>query len=661
MTLETLFSAFSFSSIFLAVLAFGIFLPGFLLLRILLGKKNLNHLEAILFSFALGIGIVDASLLTLGNLGALLTAFNIALWYVLLIALFAATLFWRKIPLFLKENDPIFSSTKNFQIGVVIIILVFFIKAFYLNGTILPTATDLGHHLYWSKLTTDTQMLPTYQKQEIITSEDGSFTVSEPSPISDFIIGEHLPLSFIHIFTDASYFGTFPLLFLFLLNITSVLGFSILCFFFCKHIFSERKAFPLSPSSFFLLALFVFGGLFALASPEMKFVSGGVIGNLFGNFFLPLTLLALFKTLMEKSAPWLTVFLLLTATLAYTHHLSTLVILYVLFFLTLTLLIFWRQAFFQSCKDWLPLIWKPNVLAALAGIALFAAFIALPTYLETNAVGTALGTPTKTTRTGMSFLELTLSNSAYKLGLAIFSLIIIASFTRLRNNLAAVILFAYGAILLVMTLTPNLVFLDIPSNRISHYLSYPLTLLALFATFFILEKYLPRFSHQQNFFKNPFFIGGSVLFFLALVAPGLEDNSKTLVTNDQALYVQETFKAADYLKGHVAPGELILKDHNFIQASDTWMKLFFSQDYNYPFSRSYFKRYEDNPDREHCTLAMISTPNTAFGKKCYQDLPVRFLVVNPKFDQAQFLSSPKFSLIYSSPDVAVLLYSPDNQ
>jgi hypothetical protein len=34
----------------------------------------------------------------------------------------------------------------------------------------------------------------------------------------------------------------------------------------------------------------------------------------------------------------------------------------------------------------------------------------MPTYIETQAVGTALGTPTKTTRTGLSFYQITFSS-----------------------------------------------------------------------------------------------------------------------------------------------------------------------------------------------------------------------------------------------------------
>lgn len=644
--------AFLFSTSFMLVLFLGIVLPGYLLKKAVVPLASFTSLESFFLSFALGIGILDASLLLLGNIPLPLNALTIGAWYGALFLLLAGVLWYRGIPL--RENSlPLFPAKKEMRVAVIFIVLLFFVKIFYLYGTLLPTATDLGHHLYWAKLTTDSQALPVYEKEEVTRSEDGHYAMSEPEAISDFIIGEHLPISFIHIFTNASYFGPFPILFLFFLNISSVFTLALLFFWIGKGIVSQEKWATVLPSSFFLAALFVFGALFSLASPEMKFVSGGVIGNLFGNFFIPLIFLLLLRALTEKSAPLFSLTLILIATLAYTHHLSSFILLFVFACTFLTCLCFWQKRFFLEIKDWVLLACKPAPLITLGLIILFALLVALPTYLETNAVGTAVGTPTKDTRTGLTLAQLTASNSAFKLGLAFFGLLLIVGMASLRRNLGTAFLFAYAFVLLIMTMTPQLLLVDIPSSRISHYLSFPITLLALLAILALIEKFGKEnlFGRQQ--LRNSFFVGGTLILWLALIAPGLEDNGRTLTTNTQGLYVKETFSAAEYLQKHVQPGELILKDHNFIEASDTWMKLFFSEGYNYPLSRSFFKRYEDNPDREQCTLAMIATPNTSFGKQCYQDLPVRYLVVNPKFDQAQFLKSSQFSLVYSSPDVAI--------
>lgn len=648
-------NAFLLSAGFLLVLVFGIFLPGFLIKRNLAPKVAFTSIEALLLSFALGIGIIDFSLLVLGRLHIGLNVFTISIWYVALLLGLFLLLSLRRIS-FMHSPLPLVENKRGLTVAALFIALMFFVKVFYLSGTILPTSTDLGHHLYWAKLTSDTQMLPVYAKQEIIGQENNSYSLSQPEAISDFIIGEHLPLSFVHIFTGASYFGTFPLLFLFLLNIGSVLALATLAYYLGKHIVEDGNWSHIKSEHFFLLGLFVFGGLFALASPEMKFVSGGVIGNLFGNLFIPLILLVLLRALSEKSAPLFALLFLLITILAYTHHLSTFILLFILLFTAFSLLIFWHKDFFQESKKWLLAFLRPVSLGTFLSILFFAFLVALPTYLETNAVGTAVGTPTKDTRTGLTLAQLTASNSAFKLGLALAGLFLIALHVRLRKNLGSALLFGYGIVLLIMTMTPQLLLVDIPSNRIAHYLSFPLGLLALFTVLFLVEKSNILTQTKGAPLQNPLFIAGILIAWLALVAPGLEDNGKTLTINSQGLYVQETFSAARYLQEHVKDTELILKDHNFIEASDTWMKLFFSKDYNYPLSRSFFKRYEDNPGREQCTLAMIATPNTPFGKQCYQDLPVRYLVVNPHFDQAQFTKSSEFSLIYSSPNIAIFQY-----
>jgi hypothetical protein len=78
------------------------------------------------------------------------------------------------------------------------------------------------------------------------------------------------------------------------------------------------------------------------------------------------------------------------------------------------------------------------------------------------------------------------------------------------------------------------------------------------------------------------------------------------------------------------------------------MKLFFMRGYEYPLSRGFFKRYEDETKpREQCTLLMISTPNLPEGKRCYEDLLVNLIAVNPAYDAAQFEKSSSFSRIYT--------------
>ncbi len=654
-----IFDAFLTPLLTLATIFLGIFLPGAILLLPLHKKFSLSILEFFLVAFGLGITFINTSLLILGNLGFTLNLMTLCIWYGLFFFVSILFLFFTHNLSFPKLH-PFLLTKKSWQIAAIILLTSFFIKGFYLSQSILPTTTDLGHHLYWAKVTSDTGLLPTYEKQEIVVSEEGTYSVSDPTPIADFIIGEHLSIALIAIFTGASYFGIFPFIFLFLLNILALLSLAALVTYLGEKIITTLKWRHITKEHFFLSALFLFGILFSVASPEMKFVSGGVIGNLFGNLFIPLILLFFLRALTEKS-PWLIVLtLLLITNLAYTHHLSTFILLYIFIAFGIITLIFFGRAAIPEILSWLKLIPTRPVLIFLATLFLFASFIAIPTYLETNAVSTAVGTPTKDTRTGLSLFQLSASNSAFKVGAAFFALVIIVSLRAFRKSIIGVFLFAWGTVLLVMTLAPQLLLVNIPSNRIANYTSFPISILTLITFFVILEHLLkkssltkegPQYSHSYPFVFISFFL------LLTLFTPGLEDNGSTLPGKNNGAFVKQTFDAARYLEKNTTSDTRILKDHNFIEAGDTWMKLFFNRGYNYPFSRSFFKRYEDNPKREQCTLAMISTPNTPFGKKCYEEIQVEFVVVNPKYDKAQFQKSSAFSLVYFSPEIAIFKHT----
>lgn len=98
----------------------------------------------------------------------------------------------------------------------------------------------------------------------------------------------------------------------------------------------------------------------------------------------------------------------------------------------------------------------------------------------------------------------------------------------------------------------------------------------------------------------------------------------------------------------------MVKDHNYITA-DTWIKVFFAYDYSYPLSRSFFKRYETHPDREKCTLHMISTPNTPEAQICFENLSVKTILVNTEEDASQFLTSDDFYRIYQNDEHSLFI------
>jgi len=646
------------TSLFFLTIGILFFLPGWIFLRLFWKKNTFIPFESTIFSFGISIGIIDFLFIFLGTIGIHLDIFSllfslflcIGLTIVILRTISSLRRKQQKVaPLFQEQNIPSFHQKQGW-LFVAVLGLTFLIKTIYLSDAVLPTATDLGHHMYWSQMMSLTGSLPEYSKQNIITNEDGSFVLTEPQPIADFIIGEHIPFSAINMFSQLDFFSAFPVLFLFLINILSLLALVTLSLRFAtgiEHSFLSKKIF--TPQNIALATLFVFGPLYTLASPEAKFVSGGVVGNVIGNFFIPIILLALFRALKEKRPSFLALAFFLIFTLAYTHHLSTLVLLF-------SLVSFFIFYCFAHYKKIIPLLisWWKLLTASAPLVVLFCSIVfffavAMPTYIETHAVGTVLGTPTKTTRTGLSLPQINGATGQARVAFAFLG-VIVFTLLRFHRRYAFSLLFGWFFILLILSLHPEWLFINIPSNRIVTYLSFPLGLLTAFSI-------VALFSSIRNIstvfrFPSIFILLVSIVSFVFITGDGSSDNNQTLLPKDKALSTLQTFNASRFLAINSTPQDIIVKDHNYITA-DSWIKLFFNRDYAYPLSRGYFKRYEDNPNREQCTSLVISAPNTPLGKKCYEDLAIRFIVVNPHFDTAQFEKSISFSRIYSADDIHI--------
>lgn len=203
-----------------------------------------------------------------------------------------------------------------------------------------------------------------------------------------------------------------------------------------------------------------------------------------------------------------------------------------------------------------------------------------------------------------------------------------------------------------MAIAPDILFIDIPSNRVATYVSFPLTLLAAFSLTLLLSLSgsLSRLLSR----KAPVVIVGGALFvfFVLALSGGSFDNAGSL-SDSTHQESTETFATASWLADRNQPTDVILKDHNYL-AADAWMKLFFMRDYSYPLSRGLFSRYEDDGSRhEKCSLLMISAPNTPAARDCFHGTGTNLLVVNPHFDSAQFKKSTDTSLVYESDMVAV--------
>jgi hypothetical protein len=326
-----------------------------------------------------------------------------------------------------ESTTPHSWSKRGTVLFALLIILTVLLKTIYLSHAVLPTSTDLGHHMYWSALITKTGMLPEYAKRDIETDASGTYSVTEPEPIADFIIGEHLPFAAISILSGIGFFTAFPIVFLLFINLLALLALVALSRALAESFAESTDSHPFfTPERIALATLLFFGPLYTLASPQAKFVSGGVVGNTLGNLFIPLIILAYLRAFREKRSDFLALGFFLTFALAYIHHLSTLITLFALGASVLVFIIWQWQKIAAIAREWLALFLQPKPLVIALLACLFFFLVAMPTYIETRAVGTALGTPTKTTRTGLSLYQVTFSSGEARVALGLAGLFLIA-------------------------------------------------------------------------------------------------------------------------------------------------------------------------------------------------------------------------------------------
>lgn len=629
-----------------AVLFFGVLFlllgAGFVTWRFFFASHQPSFfIETLLFSFAIGITLIDFFMLLLGTTHIPLSGPLIAL-FLLTIPLVGGLIWYYKYPrapvIDQTRFQPLLRSKFERLTFFTLFILTLFLKTFYLSNAIVPTATDLGHHLYWAKVITETHHLPLYQERKVIDQPD-NIQLSQPEPIADFIIGEHLPFAALALLTGSNFFSAFPVVFLFLINILSLLTLVVLAY---RIVATSQLHQLIRPQFVALSVLFLCGPLYTLASPQEKFVSGGVIGNVMGNLLIPLILLLFLRAFQEKDSRLLGLGFLFAFTLAYTHHLSALMLLFILggsvLILTLSFIGHLQALFFRITS----ILFRPNPIAILLLSGIFFFFVAMPTYIETHAVNTAIGTPTKLTRIGLNFNQIIGAAGEARFALGIVGILLLL--VVFRRSFPSGLLLSWTLMLFIMAFRPSWLFIDIPSNRIGTYLSFPIGIVGAIGLAWLINI----FRNQKN----------SLLSFLLLITlfvysftSGFTDNGHTLLAAPKSEATLETFAAAQFLAERITPDDVILKDHNYIVA-DAWMKHFFMRDYFFPLSRGYFSRYETN-SRERCTLDMIAIPNTPRAQDCFQGTGVNYIVVNPQFDAPQFTKSPDFSRVYSSDKIHI--------
>lgn len=630
-------------------IAIGIilFLPGYSLILATRLYKNFSWLELFVIAFGSSIAIVNFLIILLGYSHIGITRISIIGIIILFSTVCYGIFYYRNKKsgvLFIKKettNDAL--SRKSTILVILLIFLTIFIKTIYFTDTIFPTTTDLGHHMYWTKQIVVTGNLPQYEKTDI----GSDFTIGVPLPMADFIIGEHLIFAAINLVSGVDFVSAFPALILFLVQIMSVLAIFVLT----REIF--KKASHNYGDAIAIMALFLIGPLYALASPQAKFVSGGVIGNTIGNLFIPLAILFYIRALSEKKSLFLSLALFITFGLTYTHHLSMFVFIFTAIFTVIAFAILNFKTIKSELLPLLKLLISPSVLAVLAAGIIFIFFIYTPTYLNQQAINTAVGAPSKATRTGLTLTQLKLTAGEARFAFAIAGILLLF-FARKIGEYRQAFIIGWVVALALMSLRPDWLFVDIPSNRIASYIVFPVAIVAasMIVHVFILLKD-GEYKNGRNYIGSSFVLAIFFAFMLFATTNGLFDNSQALNSASSTNKAIQTYAASKYLAQNSTEQDIVLKDHNYL-AGDSWIKLFFMRGYNYPLSRGYFKRYEDETKpREQCTNFMITLPSSPEAKQCFSGTKTDFIMVNPKIDGGQFTKLKDFWRIYSSDEVGI--------
>lgn len=614
---------------------FLFFLPGLaLLLTIPKTRTRLSLIEKSIISFPVGLVAVDFITILIAKLGININRPNIILVVAAFILLCLAIYFFTKDRTKNEKTFELNFGKREAGIFLLLIFLTIFIKTAYLKEAVFPTATDLGHHNYWIKIIVDTGKLPVYEERDII-GTNGDYSISEPEPIADFIIGEHLPLANLQLVSGLDFFSPSPVIFLFLINVLAALAIFILSY----RIFESKNT--------ALIAFLLIGPLWAISGSQVKYASGGVIGNTIGNLLIPVILYFTALAWKEKSSVIFALAVFCGLGLFYTHHLSAFIFIFVAVFSAIIYLIANWKKISSLAKTWLKILISPAVLAVIALGLIFVLHIYTPSYIQTNAVETAVGGPSKSTRAGLDWTQLKSVAGEARILFGVLGMLLILGLKRIKN-FGPVVMVGWSLSILVMAAKPQWLYLDIPSGRIANYIAYPLAILAAFFLVWLFKK-----TTSAVFF----------LIILFTLGTGLYDNSFSLKDPDQKgkVQTQETFSASRYLSERAGAQDSIVKDHNYLM-SDAWIKLFFMRDYNFPFSRSNFGRYEDpTKPREMCTLWMISQPETAEAQSCFQGTNTKFVIVNKTIDSEQFSKNSDFDLVFSGQSVNIYLLVADER
>jgi hypothetical protein len=611
---------------FLLTIPFVLILPGYFFSLAVFGRSNdkISFFERAVLVVPFSLILVDVAVLILNKMSVPIKGM-VLVGAILIISLVGFIIFqyrFKKNPKSGEMSEKISDSEDlfNFSFWQLIfilasLVLAVFIRVAYLSDTILPSSTDLGHHMYWVQTIVNNGNLPTYG-------------------MPDFIIGEHIIFAVINLVSGVGVMTAFPGLILLFFNITGIFTLTLLV----ARLFKNKNATALS--------FFISGALYAIAAPQGKYISGGVVGNIIGDMLIPAVLYFLYRSLREKSSLFLGLFIFSAAGLFYTHHLSGFILLYSIAAIVLVYLAFNFKRIFTIVGDWLKIFLKPFPFAVLAFGLFILIFIYTPSFLDKSAISQASGEPSKITRTGLGLDQIELNVGSARLLLGAIGIILLILHLKLKKYQYS---FALGWTLVLFTMAykPGWLYVNIPSDRIGNYLFLPLSVVSAYA----LAKYFESIKkNSTKFFASVVLF--TILFFV--ITNGLSDSADAFKARPQFQEAMETFHSAQYLAQSTdSAKDVILKDHVNIYG-DSWYKLFFMKDYKYPLSRGNLSRYDDpTKPREMCTRDMISSPESAEALKCFSETGVNYIAVNAQIEGKSFEAYPDFEKVYGSNYISI--------
>lgn len=624
-----------------------LFMPGYFMLLAFFGKAKLGTLERFVIAGGLSILVSDFLMLFLYRIGILFTQISLTLSLVFFCAICQLIYYlrFRKNPLLQKNNVeiPPFSS-KQFYFIILVIFLSVFLRTAYLQDTIPSGSTDLGHHMYWSKLFAQTGEIHDYTQSDVL-EKNGNYQFDAPRPISDFVIGEHLIFSAINLISKLSFFSVFPILTLFWINMLGILAIFILSL----RLFEESS----QNTNIAIFALFFSGALFAIDPPQAKFIGGGVVGNIIGNLLIPLAFYFYIRFLREKLPIFLFFALFFSMGLFYTHHLSALIFLLVFAGFIVMSFIFNPREMWRIFIGTKKILLSPLIISFVIFATIFISAIYLPTYITNSAVTSVVGAVKKIEHTGLSMLQFRniLGESRFALG-SFGLLLVLILFKKTSFRPSFLLIVSWISVITLISLAPSLVKISIPSGRVANYGVYPFAILSAF-TFISLFGREKSDKELSVFFSKKLILNAFFFLLVFIFINSFMHNASFLRKTTNGQNAQATRQAGAYLSEKIGPNDSLASDHVYLFA-DSWIKLFFMRDYYFPSYRANFERYENGIDKkEFCTREMISNPGSEFGEKCFFDLGTNFVIINGQMDSAQFQKLPNFWQIYSNEKVNI--------